>query len=66
MKRRTQMYKKIEDEQILPAILAITHKRSSYGYRRVSTLLNQELTRQQQPRVNHKRVYRIIKQNQLL
>lgn len=66
MKKRTQTYKKREDEQLLPAILAITDKRSSYGYRRVTALLNQELIRQQQPKVNHKRVYQIMKQNDLL
>ncbi|WP_115304915.1 IS3 family transposase [Legionella maceachernii] len=66
MKKRTQTYKKREDEQLLPAILAITDQRSSYGYRRVTALLNQELIRQQQPKVNHKRVYRIMKQNDLL
>lgn len=66
MKERTPSYRKNEDEVLLPAIVAITDKRSSYGYRRVTSLLNQELTRQHQPKVNHKRVYRIMKQNKLL
>jgi len=66
MNERTPSYRKIQDEVLLPAIVAITDKRSSYGYRRVTSLLNQELTRQKQPKVNHKRVYRIMKQNKLL
>lgn len=59
-------YKKIADEELLPHIQAITDKRESYGYRRVTTLLNQQLTAEAKCKVNHKRVYRIMKQNHLL
>ncbi|MCW8451742.1 IS3 family transposase [Legionella quinlivanii] len=57
---------KIRDQELLPYIREITDKRSSYGYRRVTTLLNHELKKTGLACVNHKRVYRIMKQNQLL
>lgn len=66
MEKRTQPYRKKEDKELLPYIRAITDKRSSYGYRRVTVLLNQRLSLEQQQKVNHKRVYRIMKQNDLL
>lgn len=55
-----------DDEVLLPYIRSITDKRSSYGYRRVTTLLNHQLMKENKPRVNHKRVYRIMKENNLL
>lgn len=61
MKKRTSSYKKSEDKELLVSIKAITDKRSSYGYRRVTALLKQQLAFQQTPTVNHKRVYRIMK-----
>ena len=57
---------KLEDAELLPDIREITDKRSSYGYRRVTTLLNHRLLSKGNPKVNHKRVYRIMKQNRLL
>lgn len=66
MEIRTKSYRKKEDKELLPYIRAITDKRSSYGYRRVTVLLNQQLSQEQQGRINHKRVYRIMKQNNLL
>ncbi len=66
MEKRAKTYRKLEDEKLLPAILAITDRRNSYGYRRVTALLNQQLMLKQEPKVNHKRIYRIMKQNHLL
>ena len=40
--------------------------RPTYGYRRITALLRRELAREDKPRVNHKRVYRIMKHNGLL
>lgn len=59
-------YHKLDDAWLLPMIREITDRRSTYGYRRVTSLLNVELKKQQKMRVNHKRVYRIMKQNGLL
>lgn len=55
-----------EDKKLLPEIQKITNKRASYGYRRVTALLNHQLKIQGKNRVNHKRIYRIMKQNHLL
>jgi putative transposase len=41
-------------------------ERASYGYRRVTALLNRQLAVGGRPRVNHKRVYRIMRLNDLL
>jgi len=47
-------------------IRAIVAERASYGYRRVTALLNRQLEAEGCPRVNHKRIYRIMRSNQLL
>jgi len=40
--------------------------RATYGYRRICALLNRKLNEMGRPAVNHKRVYRIMRQNGLL
>jgi putative transposase len=49
-------------------IRAIVASGRSYGYRRVTALLNRQLEAEDRPRVNHnhKRIYRIMRINQLL
>jgi putative transposase len=56
-------YCKVEDGDLLQRIEAIVSARPSYGYRRVTALLNRE---QGQERVNHKRVYRAMRRANLL
>lgn len=55
-------YKKADDAWLLPPIRKLVDERPTYGYRRIHALLNKQLNE----RVNHKRVYRIMQQNQLL
>jgi putative transposase len=55
-----------DDEWLLRMIRAIVAERASYGYRRVTALLNRQLEAEGRPRVNHKRIYRIVRNNQLL
>lgn len=55
-----------EDNFLLPYIKKIVDERASYGYRRVTTLLNRQLKQENRSKVNHKRVYRIMKENGLL
>lgn len=50
------------DPELVARIRDVVDARGSYGYRRVAALLN----RQRQPRVNHKRVYRVMRQEKLL
>lgn len=56
----------MEDEPLLKMIRDITDDRPTYGYRRVLPLLNQRLVQSGLSKVNHKRVYRIMKENGLL
>lgn len=59
-------YFKPVDKELLPYIREITDHRSSYGYRRVTALLNRRLQSEGKLKVNHKRIYRIMKLNNLL
>jgi transposase InsO family protein len=65
MSKRTdkRFYHKAQDERYLPFIREIVDERATYGYRRVTALLNRKLGNET---VNHKRVYRIMKKNGLL
>lgn len=55
-----------KDAAVVQRIRELVGKRPTYGYRRVTALLNRELTRENKARINHKRVYRIMKQHDLL
>ena len=59
-------YRKEDDLWLLPMIKKITTDRPTYGYRRVTALLNLDLKNAKKLCVNHKRVYRIMRQNSLL
>lgn len=63
---RRGRYTKADDAWLLPMVRAIADERASYGYRRVTALLNRALQQQGKPAVNHKRVYRLMAQNGLL
>jgi putative transposase len=47
-------------------IKTIIAKRPTYGYRRVTAILNRLLRESGRPNVNHKRIYRIMKQYELM
>jgi transposase InsO family protein len=51
-----------QNAALLSRIRELVDQRPSYGYRRVTALLNRELSE----RVNPKRIYRIMKRNKLL
>lgn len=61
-----RFYRKPEDLQYLVLIREILDERVTYGYRRVTALLNRALRAEGKFPVNHKRVYRIMKMNNLL
>lgn len=65
-KKRSRQYHKKEDEILLPLIREIIDERESYGYRRVTPLLNEKLFSCGGDKANHKRVYRIMKNENLL
>lgn len=59
-------YRKADDEGLLPLIRRFVDERPTYGYRRITALVNRELTRKGLPIVNRKRVHRIMQQSALL
>ena len=63
---RPERYSKAEDAFLLPLIVELLGGRQTYGYRRIQRLLNRQLVASGRTPVNHKRVYRIMRQNNLL
>lgn len=55
-----------KDDWLVGRIRAITDERGSYGYRRTTALINRQLVSEGKSTVNHKRVYRVMRENQLL
>lgn len=53
---------RLSDSELIEEIKDITGKRPTYGYRRVTAMLRKRPV----PRTNHKRVYRVMKENNLL
>jgi len=58
-------YRKPEDVELLPAIRQIVDERPSYGYRRITAVLNRQLRAAGSSVVNTKRVLRILQANGL-
>ena len=54
------------DKLLLGQIKNILHERPTYGYRRVTAVLNAKHRQANLPQVNHKKIYRIMRENQLL
>ena len=59
-------YKKAGDEALLPLIRRFVAERPTYGYRRITALVNRELAKDDQAPVNRKRVHRIMQRHALL
>ena len=59
-------YRRAEDEAVLAEIRAITDARPTYGYRRVTALLNRARRSSGEPPVNHKRVFRLMRLSSML
>jgi len=65
-KSRCSSYKKNEDPELIEWIQLILKERPTYGYRRITALLNSKRKEQGKVTVNHKRIYRIMKLHHLL
>jgi transposase InsO family protein len=63
---RPPRYCVTDDAWLLPLIREIVDGRPTYGYRRACAVLNRRLAAEGRPAVNHKRVYRIMRQHSLL
>jgi transposase InsO family protein len=59
-------YHKAQDAAVLPLVRRVVDERPTYGYRRVTALVNRERARDGEPPINHKRVYRLMKVHGLL
>jgi putative transposase len=59
-------YHKAEDNWLLPLIRQLVEERPSYGYRRITVLLNRRLQGKNLPKVNSKRVLRILQKHGLV
>ena len=59
-------YRKACDADLLPLVRKLVDERPTYGYRRITALVRRELAKQNKPLPNHKRIYRLMKQNNLL
>jgi putative transposase len=59
-------YKKIEDKLLLEEIKKILAIRPSYGYKRVTAMINFERKKQLDKKINKKRVYRVMDMNGLI
>lgn len=66
LQARRRVYQKSDDERYLALIRRIVSDRATYGYRRVTAVLNRELAGSGHPVVNPKRVYRLMKMTGLL
>ena len=63
MKCRTKprrRYQEAQDAAVAPLFTALVSARSTYGYRRITAILNRQLRSEGLAPVNHKRVYRIM------
>jgi putative transposase len=58
-------YRKPEDAALLPTIREIVDARPTYGYRRITALVNRILRARGEPTINGKRVLRIMRVNGL-
>ena len=56
-------YRKPDDGDLLPLIRRLVDERPTYGYRRITALANRELVKTGKPMANHKRIFRIMRQN---
>ena len=59
-------YHRQGDDELLAAIRQLTDARPTYGYRRITALLNRARRAAGAEPLNHKRVFRLMRQGQLL
>ena len=60
-----RFYQKSEDQIILEEVKAVIAIRPTYGYRRVTTMVNRKRTNEGRNKINRKRVQRIMQMNGL-
>jgi len=63
---RSRHYQRKDDETFLVLIRQITDGRPTYGYRRVTALINRQRIKEGLSRISPKRIYRLVKMHGLL
>lgn len=63
---RPKRYRRQEDAFVLTEILKVTTDRGTYGYRRTTALINRARRLESRPKVNWKRVLRVMRMNRLV
>jgi transposase InsO family protein len=64
--RPRSAYSKVGDADLLAPLRTLVDERPTYGYRRITALMNRERLKNSLPRLNHKRIYRLMSQNGML
>lgn len=64
--RPRRRYHKAQDAGLLPILTALVAERPTYGYRRITALINRKLKEDGAVPINHKRVYRLMQIHKLL
>jgi hypothetical protein len=59
--RAGQRYRKSEDASLLPLVRRLADERPTYGYRRITALVNRALAAEGAAPANHKRIYLLMK-----
>ena len=59
-------YHKLDDDQVLSGVKKIIEARPSYGYKRVTAMLNKERRKEGLKTLNRKRIYRVMDMNGLI
>ena len=63
---RKKRYRRVDDVDVLKSILSVTKDRGTYGYPRVTALVNRERRKQYQKIWNKKRILRSMQMNNLI
>lgn len=63
---RSHYYKRKDDDALLLVMRQITDDRPTYGYRRITAVINRQRTEQALSRINPKRIYDLVKMHGLL
>lgn len=65
-RRSRQAYRKADDPLLIAELRRLVDERPTYGYRRITALLNRKREAEGQERVNRKRVYRLMHRHGML
>ena len=61
MGSRSHPYRRAERDAVVAEIRAISNAHTTYDYRRVTALLNRAGRSSGEPRINHKRIFRLMR-----